>query len=84
MICRIAADMELARSRERWTLVASLGCSKCHERIEHRIVGERAMAGMPSHVLGLVMGANGGIQPVRVHGAVSLSVRRGHGLTAGC
>lgn len=60
-----------------------LGCSKCYDRIEHHLAGERAMAtGMPSQVLRSVMDAYGGSRLVRAHGAVAHLVPGGGGAQA--
>lgn len=52
---RTAASIELAQ----WlggSTFASLHCSKCFERIEHRAAGDRALAsGMPAQVINLVV-----------------------------
>ncbi len=76
---------ELAEAAGDQTVTAFLDCSKCYERVPHRLAARRALElGAPPRLMQMLFDMHRAPRRVRVHGAVS-DIAVGHcGLPAGC
>ena len=66
-------------------MVALLDCSKCYERVPHKLAGQIAIENQcPAQVINLVMDMYTAPRRVKVHNVVSNTATGTNGLAAGC
>lgn len=85
MASRARAWMEVQQYTGKCTLLTSLACRECYERVGHRQAGDRVLrSGVPGRVANMVFDMSTSGRHVWAHGAMARPRQGNRGLVAGC